>query len=186
MQNSVVIGWIYFKPEHSRFWLNFEFDRNPISGLLHMVRNLISKDFKIPSNLYFEWKDILCSNSCMSVSLKYTLKLRILWLENPDLGRLWHPKNLIFHYPRPVLAFGYCRCLHLCVCPCVCRSVCQSLACPRDNSWPVQARITKFWSKMQMTLVKVPIVLGGQLTLTFKVKFNFKFRIYPILSLSAP
>ena len=46
-----------------------------------------------------------------------------------------------------------------CVCVCVCLSVCQSLACPRDNSGPVQARITKFGPKMQKTLVKVPIVL---------------------------
>ena len=33
VQNFIVIGWIYFNPEHSKFWLNFEFDRNPISGL---------------------------------------------------------------------------------------------------------------------------------------------------------
>ena len=33
--------------------------------------------------------------------------------------------------------------------------------CPRDNSSPVQARITKFGPKMQNTLVKVLIVLGG-------------------------
>ena len=39
--------------------------------------------------------------------------------------------------------------------------MCQSLACPRDNSGPVQARIAKFGPKMQKTLVKVPIVLGG-------------------------
>ena len=31
-----------------------------------------------------------------------------------------------------------------CVCLCVCPSVRQSRACPRDNSWPVSARITKF------------------------------------------
>ena len=30
-------------------------------------------------------------------------------------------------YPRPVLAFGYCRCLRLCVC--VCLSVCLSITC---------------------------------------------------------
>ena len=67
------------------------------------------------------------------------------------------------------MAFGYCRCLRLCVCVCVCLSVClsvcpsvcQSLACPRDNSGPVQARIAKFGPKMQKTLVKVPLVLGG-------------------------
>ena len=62
-------------------------------------------------------------------------------------------------YPRPVLAFGYCRCLRLCVC--VCLSVCQSRVCPRDNSSPVQARITKFGAQMQNTLVKVLIVLWG-------------------------
>ena len=42
---------------------------------------------------------------------------------------------------------------------------------------------------MQNTLVKVPIVLGGQSTLTFnmfKVKFKVKVKIYPNLSLSAP
>ena len=63
----------------------------------------------------------------------------------------------VFCYPRPVLAYGYCHRLRPCVCPCVC----QSLACPRDSSGPVQARIAKFGPKMQKTLVKVPIVLGG-------------------------
>ena len=48
----------------------------------------------------------------------------------------------------------------VCVCLSVCLSVCQSLACPRDNSGPVQAGI-KFGPKMQKTLVKVPIVLGA-------------------------
>ena len=61
-------------------------------------------------------------------------------------------------YPRPVLASGYCRCLCLCVCVCVY----QSLACPDDNSSPVQARITKFGPEKQNTLVKFPIVLGGK------------------------
>ena len=87
-------------------------------------------------------------------------------------------------YPRPVLAFGYCRCLRLCVCVSVCLSVCQSLVCPCNNLGPVQARIAKFGPKMQKTLVKVPIVFGGQLTSTFKVKFNLKVWIYRILSLS--
>ena len=49
----------------------------------------------------------------------------------------------------------------VCVCLSVCLSVCQSLACPGDNSGPVQARIAKFGPKMQKTLVKVPIVFGG-------------------------
>ena len=73
----------------------------------------------------------------------------------------WLSKKIIWkridHYPRPVLAFGYCRCLRLCVS----QSVCQSLACPCDNLRPVQARITKFETQVQKTLVKIPIVLGG-------------------------
>ena len=52
-------------------------------------------------------------------------------------------------------------CVCVCVCVSVCLSVCQSLACPRDNSGPVQARIAKFGPKMQKTLVKVPIVFGA-------------------------
>ena len=72
---------------------------------------------------------------------------------------VWSCYVRVNFYPRPVLAFGYCRCLRLCVC--VCLSLCQSLACPRDNSGPVQARIAKFGPKMQKTLVKVPIVFGG-------------------------
>ena len=52
-------------------------------------------------------------------------------------------------------------CVCVCVCVSVCLSVCQSLACPRNNSGPVQARIAKFGPKMQKTFVKVPIVLGG-------------------------
>ena len=43
--------------------------------------------------------------------------------------------------------------------PSVCLCVRQSLACPRDNLSPVQARITKFGPEEQNTLVKIPIVL---------------------------
>ena len=50
-----------------------------------------------------------------------------------------------------------------------------SLSC--HNSSPIQARITKFGSEVQNTLVKIPIVfLGGTmggLTFNFKVKFNW-------------
>ena len=45
----------------------------------------------------------------------------------------------IVFYPRPVLAIGYCRCLRLSVRPSVRHQV-----CPRDNSSPVQATVTKF------------------------------------------
>ena len=81
-------------------------------------------------------------------------------------------------YPRPVLAFGYCHRLRLCVCPCVRVSVYQSLACPRDNSSAVHARITKFGWETQNTLVKMPIIFGGdwpwpsRSNLTWKSKFT--------------
>ena len=35
-----------------------------------------------------------------------------------------------------------------------------SLACPEDNSSPVEAKITKLGPAKQDTLVKIPIVLG--------------------------
>ena len=56
--------------------------------------------------------------------------------------------------------WGYCRCLRLCVCVSVCVRVCvyQSQACPHDNSPLVQARTTKFGTKVQKTMVKVPVV----------------------------
>ena len=64
------------------------------------------------------------------------------------------------------------------VCPCVCVCVCQSRACPHDNSPLVQSRITKFGTKVQKTLVKVPIVFGDDLdwpsrsNLTWKTNFT--------------
>ena len=75
-------------------------------------------------------------------------------------------------YPRPVLAIGYCRCLRLCVCVRVC--VCQSWACPHDNSQLVQARITKFGTKVQKTLVRVPIVLGVDRSWPSRSNLNWK------------
>ena len=48
-----------------------------------------------------------------------------------------------------------------CVCVSVCVCVYQSLACPHDNSSAVYARITKFGWEMQNTLVKMPIIFGG-------------------------
>ena len=77
-------------------------------------------------------------------------------------------------YPRPVLAFGYCRCLRLSVCVCVR----QPRACPRHKSSRVQTRTTKFRQKVQNNLVKVPIVLRGnwpwpsRSNLTWKTKFT--------------
>ena len=43
---------------------------------------------------------------------------------------------------------------------CVFPSMCQPHVCPRDNWWPVQAKITQFGPKVWNTLFKVDIVLG--------------------------
>ena len=89
-------------------------------------------------------------------------------------------------YPRPVLAFRYCRYLHLSVClsvrlyecVCVCLCVHQPRPCPHDNSSRVEARTTKFGQKMQNNLLMVPIVLGSdwpwpsRSNLTSKSKFT--------------
>ena len=39
------------------------------------------------------------------------------WFEMPS-GSLWHHCNEV-NYPRPVLAFWYCRCLRVCLCVCL-------------------------------------------------------------------
>ena len=92
-------------------------------------------------------------------------------------GQIWYQ----FFYPRPVLAFGYCHHLRLCVCPCVRVCVYQSLACPHNNSSAVQTRITKFGSKKQTTLVKVLIDFGlieldlqGQIPLESRILPHFE------------
>ena len=94
-----------------------------------------------------------------------------------------------FYYPRPVLAFGYCRCLRLSVC------VYQSLACPRNNSGLKSQNLPKFelvrtithfllklgspnlgqrckivWLRSLLLLVAIDVDLQGQIWLK---KLNF-------------
>ena len=58
------------------------------------------------------------------------------------------PSRFIFtrgqFWPSGIVIACVCVCVHVCVC----QSVHQSLACPRDNSGPVQARINKFGPKV--------------------------------------
>ena len=54
-----------------------------------------------------------------------------------------------------LLPASVCLCVRVSVC------VCQSWACPHDNSPLVQAIITKFGAQVQKTLVRTPIVFGG-------------------------
>ena len=77
----------------------------------------------------------------------------------------------------PEASFGL-RVLSLPASVCLCVCVCQSRACPHDNSPLVQARITKFGTKVQKNLVKVPIVFGddrpwpSRSNLTWKSNFT--------------
>ena len=74
----------------------------------------------------------------------------------------WLTIHYIFFLPKAIfglrvlsLPASVCVCVYVCFCV----NLCQSLACPRDNSRPVHARINKFEKKVQNNLVKVPIVL---------------------------
>ena len=86
-------------------------------------------------------------------------------------GQFW-PSGIVV----ACVCVSVCPCVRVFVCPCVC--VCQSRACPHDNSPLVQARITKFGTKVQKTLVKVPIVFGddrpwpSRSNLTWKSNFT--------------
>ena len=90
-------------------------------------------------------------------------------LQTPHLKCIYRKKMIVFRYTSiAIFTRGQfwpsgivVACVCVCVCVSVCPYVCQLLACPRDNSRPVQARVAKFGPKMQKTLVKVPIVLGG-------------------------
>ena len=76
-------------------------------------------------------------------------------------------------YPRPVLAFGYCRCLRLCVCVCVCLSVCLCVnhllvrAITRDpfklGSPNLDRRCKRPWLRSLLFLGAIDLDLQGQI-----------------------
>ena len=70
-----------------------------------------------------------------------------------------------------------------CVCPCVSVYVRQSLACPCDNSSPIDARITKFGQEVQNNLVVAKIVFDGNCP-DLQGQNELKIEIYPIFSYS--
>ena len=129
---------------------------------------------------------------------RFETQWRWLWrhcnaMQRPSNAELWLifyvslNKHLNKHFYRgqfwPSGIVIACVCVSVRVSVCLC--VYQSLAYPHDNSSAFQARITKFGSEIQNTLVKMPIFLGGWSTLTIKVKFHLKIEFYLILSLSA-
>ena len=104
----------------------------------------------------------LCADMVSNCVIRKLLAVpRGLTLRQANMGYEKYSLHLIFtrgqFWPSGIVIACVCVCVRVCVC----QSVCQSLACPRDNLGPVQARIAKFGPKMQKTLVKVPIVFGG-------------------------
>ena len=70
----------------------------------------------------------ICSHTvlfCVSARSHY---MNQSWLSGAHFNEILNKTHSF--YPRPVLAFVYCRCLRVCVFPCVH----QSRVCPRDNS----------------------------------------------------
>ena len=97
--------------------------------------------------------------------------------------KLRAPKSygaVAFFYPRPVLAFGYCRCLRLCVCVCLSVNHVFVRAITRD---PFELRSPNLDRRCKRPWLRSLFFVDWS-TLTFKVKFNLKVQIYPILSLS--
>ena len=84
-------------------------------------------------------------------------------------------------YPRPVLAFGYCRCLRLSVCPSV-RPCVNHEFVRAITHHPFKLGSPNLDHRCKRPWLRSLLFLG----VTFKVKFNFKVKIYPILSLSMP
>ena len=86
-------------------------------------------------------------------------------------------------YPRPVLAFGYCRCLRLSVCVCVRPGVNHELVRAITHH-PFKLGSPNLNHQCKRPWLR-SLLFWWWLTLTFKVTFYFKVKIYPILSLSA-
>ena len=91
-------------------------------------------------------------------------------------------ENEIWFLILPEARFGP-RVLSLPVSVSVCPSVRQSRVCLRDNPSTLQLGSPNLDHKCKRPWLR-SLLFWEWLTLTFKVKFNFKVTIYPILSLS--
>ena len=75
------------------------------------------------------------------------ISLTHIWVTRPQwvntLSCRWPNKVVVFTQGQfwPSGTVVVCVCVWVSIRP----SVCQPLACPRDNWWPLQTRITKFW-----------------------------------------
>ena len=100
-----------------------------------------------PGHLQFWCRPILNEYCCRCCLYQFTLIN-------------WWSLSLFFFYI-PEAGFGLqVLSLPASVCVCVRLSVCKPFACPHDNLWPIQTRITKLGQEAQNTLVKICIVFG--------------------------
>ena len=79
--------------------------------------------------------------------------------------------------------FRYCR-FPSSARQCVCPSMCQPWACPQITYVPFKPGSPNLYQRCKTPWSR-SLLFWEWLTLTFKAKFNFKVKIYPILSLSA-
>ena len=85
---------------------------------------------------------------------------------------LWFNKTPMYVlYPRPVLASGYCHCLHLSLRPSVHELV-------HAITWhTLSSQDNHVWTRGTKQLDLSPYCFGGQYTVNFKVKFNLKVNL---------
>ena len=85
-------------------------------------------------------------------------------------------------YPRPVLAFGYCRCLHLCVCVCLSVCLCVNREFVRTitghpfklESPNLEHRCKTPWLRPQLFLGVIDLNLQGQIELESRILPHFE------------
>ena len=100
---------------------NLTFTQNIIGTMYQITRGLI-KILTLALSIY---PNILTSRSILLTVPAVSYSHRPYQYRPPPTAGDTCSFNDNSFYPRPVLAFGYCRCLRLCVCVCVC--VCLSV-----------------------------------------------------------
>ena len=116
---------------------------------------------------YLQWPQVCIF--AMDILVNILLDIAIWWRHHDIMRDTWYCWLFLFWPSGTVIT---------CVCVSVCVRVYQSLACLHDNSSAVQARITKFGTEVQNTLVDIPISFGddrpwpSSSNLTWKLNFT--------------
>ena len=127
VQNFVVISRVHFKPEHCKFWSNFEFDRNIVSGtgacwhwsgssLVHVMASCLLSTKPLPKPIL-----ILLSIAPLGthINMKCNKNKRFWIPEKSDSKRCLQNdgpglnvfKQFLSLFPKPGLRFFmYCTC----------------------------------------------------------------------------